>query len=285
MKVLVIGSYGQLGTELSLTQPSEIDLFSVDVDTLDITDGMMVQAYIDNIRPDVIINAAAYTAVDKAETDKDLAFAVNEHGPANIARSCHSIGCRFIHVSTDFVFDGKSPLPYMPEDQPSPLSVYGMSKHMGEKAVLKNTSGTALIFRTAWVYSSHGNNFVKTMLRLMREKDQLRVVFDQIGSPTWARTLAKTIWSSVLSHKQASGIYHWTDSGVASWYDFAVAIQHEAITLGLLERVIPILPIRTEQYPTPAKRPANSVLDCSKTWKDFSITPEHWRVRLRQMLS
>ncbi len=284
MKALIIGSNGQLGSELAYTKPAEIDLHAVDVDSLDITDSAQVNNKIAELRPDVVVNAAAYTAVDKAETDRDAAFMVNESGPGNIARACSVAGCRFIHVSTDFVFDGTTPLPYLPEDSPQPLGVYGESKYQGEKAVLKETNGAALIFRTAWVYSAHGNNFVKTMLGLMREREQLGVIYDQAGSPTWARTLAKTIWTAAVSFPKAKGIYHWTDAGVASWYDFALAIQAEALPLGLLDKEIPIMPIRTSQYPTPAKRPAYTVLDCSSTWNDFSISPVHWRVSLKEML-
>jgi dTDP-4-dehydrorhamnose reductase len=284
VKILTIGSNGQLGHELSYTKPAGVNLYSVDIDALDITNSEQVQATINSLQPDLVINAAAYTAVDKAETDIETAFAVNEKGPENIARSCHSVGSRFIHVSTDFIFSGNSPLPYAPEDTAEPLSIYGKSKLCGEHAALKETNGEALIFRTAWVYSAHGNNFVKTMLRLMQEKEQISVIYDQTGSPTWARTLANTIWAAALDFRNSKGIYHWTDAGIASWYDFAVAIQAEALSLGLLDKEIPISPIRTSQYPTPAKRPSNSVLDCSKTWTDFTIQPAHWRVSLNQML-
>ncbi|GAB6191883.1 dTDP-4-dehydrorhamnose reductase [Desulfocastanea catecholica] len=284
MKVLLIGSRGQLGHELSFSKPAEIDLHAVGVDVLDITDAAQVMRNIGDLQPDVVINAAAYTAVDKAETDRDTAFLVNASGPGNIARACRSTGCRCIHVSTDFVFDGASPLPYLPEDAPHPLNVYGESKYQGEKRVVEETNGQALILRTAWVYSAHGNNFVKTMLGLMRNRERLIVIYDQVGSPTWARTLATTIWTAVVSLPQAKGVYHWTDAGVASWYDFAVAIQSEALTLGLLDRAIPVMPIRTSQYPTPATRPAFTVLDCSSTWNDFAISPVHWRVCLKEML-
>jgi len=284
MKVLTIGSNGQLGHELSYTKPANIDLYTVDVDALDITDTEQVHNKIGELKPDIVINAAAYTAVDKAETDRETAFKVNEFGPRNIARACVAAKCRFVHVSTDFVFDGDSPLPYLPGDLPRPLGVYGESKYMGEKAVIEEANGEALIFRTAWVYSAHGNNFVKTMLSLMREREKLGVIYDQVGTPTWARTLATTIWTAAVSFPEAKGMYHWTDAGVASWYDFAVAIQVEALALGLLEKAIPIMPLRTSQYPTPAKRPAYTVFDCSSTWNDFSIAPVHWRVSLKEML-
>lgn len=284
MKVLIIGSYGQLGRELTYTKPAKIALYAEDIDSLDITDREQVNKKISDICPDVVINAAAYTAVDKAESDREIAFLVNESGPGNIAKACRISGSRFIHVSTDFIFNGNASSPYMPDDSADPLGVYGESKYKGEKAVLRETEGDALIFRTAWVYSSHGGNFVKTMLRLMKEKDHLGVIYDQVGSPTWARTLAKTIWKAVLSFPELNGVYHWTDSGVASWYDFAAAIQEEALAIGLLDKKIPLMPIRTSEYPTPAKRPAYSVLDCSKTWKDLSLSPKHWRLSLKKML-
>ncbi|MGB3209230.1 MAG: dTDP-4-dehydrorhamnose reductase [Desulforhopalus sp.] len=284
MKVLIIGSNGQLGHELIYTRPEKLDLYAVDIDSLDITDPLQVDKNIAELKPDVVINGAAYTAVDKAESDTNAAFMVNKTGPENIARACHAAGCRLIHVSTDFVFDGNSPLPYLPETTPRPLNVYGKSKHQGEEAVIRETKGDVLIFRTAWVYSAHGSNFVKTMLNLMRTKEQLGVIYDQAGSPTWARTLAKTIWTAAVAYPKSKGIYHWTDAGVASWYDFAVTIQSEALALGLLNKEIPIMPIRTSQYPTPAKRPAYTVLDCSATWEDFSLNSSHWRVSLKEML-
>ena len=284
MKVLVIGSHGQLGHELSHSKPAEVELHATDASSLDITDQRQVSDKIDELQPEAVINAAAYTAVDKAESEREKAYLVNQKGPGNIARSCLGAGSRFIHVSTDFVFDGRSPSPYLPDDRPHPLGVYGESKLLGERVVAEETKGQALIIRTAWVYSAYGNNFVKTMLRLMHEKEQLGVIYDQVGSPTWARTLAETIWTATISFPQAKGYYHWTDAGVASWYDFAVAIQSEALALGLLEKEIPIMPIRTSQYPTPARRPSYTVLDCSSTWKDFRISPIHWRVSLRKML-
>jgi dTDP-4-dehydrorhamnose reductase len=283
--VLIIGSYGQLGRELSHTCPADIELRAVDADTLDITNSNRVTSYIKQLRPNVVVNAAAYTAVDKAESERDVAIAVNELGAANIAIACSEIGARFIHISTDFVFNGSSPLPYMPTDTPEPLGVYGESKYNGETAVIRETANEALIFRTAWVYSAHGANFVKTMLRLMREKDTLNVIYDQAGSPTWARTLAQLIWRAIKKYPEVKGVYHWTDAGISSWYDFAIAIQSEALKQGLLDKEIPISPIRTSQYPTPAARPAYSVLDCSNTWNDFAISPTHWRLSLHDMLT
>lgn len=173
MKVLIVGANGQLGHELSNTKPANIVSYAADVDSLDITDAEHVFREIGRLRPDVVINAAAYTAVDKAEEDREIAFKVNESGPRNIARACSAAGCRFIHVSTDFVFDGKSSLPSLPDDSPRPLNVYGDSKYRVEKAVIEESRGNAFIFRTAWVYSAYGTNFVKTMLRLMREKNSL----------------------------------------------------------------------------------------------------------------
>jgi dTDP-4-dehydrorhamnose reductase len=233
--------------------------------------------------PDLVINAAAYTAVDKAESEKDKAYEVNVRGAANIAKAAEHSGARLIHISTDFVFDGRKSKPYRPDDKPNPISVYGASKLQGEEAVLRETMKKALILRTGWVYSSHGSNFVKTMLKLMAERDEISVVADQVGTPTWARGLAKAIYH-FANIPDTHGIYHSTDAGVASWYDFAAAIQEEAHQLGILQSLIPVIPIRTDDYPTAAKRPPYSVLDKTATWQALGYTASHWRVALRLML-
>ncbi len=281
--VLITGADGQLGWELQRTVPAGITIVATDAGDLDITDGKSIDARIKRIKPQVIINVAAYTAVDKAEQEQGAAYAVNADGAANLARAAQANSARLIHISTDFVFDGTKSMPYCPEDVPNPLSVYGASKLKGEQQVREITQGNALVIRTAWVYSSHGVNFVKTMLRLMREREQLGVVADQVGTPTWANGLAMTIWRFV-EKVETKGLFHWTDAGVASWYDFAVAIQEEAIELGLLEKAIPVRPISTKQYPTPAMRPAYSVLDKTSTWATLEVTPRHWREMLRLML-
>jgi dTDP-4-dehydrorhamnose reductase len=284
ISVLITGANGQLGHELQRTAPAGYDLTCVDVQELDITDANAVNTAVENLTPDLIINAAAYTAVDKAEQEPELAFAINRDGAANLARAATTYNARLIHISTDFIFDGTQGHPYKPQDQANPLGVYGASKWQGEQQVNEITNGQALILRTAWVYSSHGANFVKTMLRLMDDHDQLAIVSDQVGSPTWAHGLAQAIWG-FAQLPDSSGTFHWTDAGVASWYDFAVAIQDEALALNLLSRQIPIKPIITADYPTPAKRPHYSVLDKTQTWQMLGYTAPHWREALRQMLS
>lgn len=299
MRILITGSNGQLGYELKRTAPESFKLLAVDVDQLDITSATAVDAFFKAHKPDAVINAAAYTAVDKAETDREMAYAVNATGPRFLAQSCADAGIPMVQVSTDFVFDGSQSTPYQPEDKPNPISVYGDSKLKGEQAVLELLGNKAAIIRTAWVYSSHGNNFVKTMLRLMAEKDQLGVVADQIGTPTWAKTLAEACWSASCkllaeSGKQEktdslqltaySSTHHWTDAGAASWYDFAEAIQEEAIILGLLDKRIPVNPIPASAYPTPAKRPSFSVLDKTSAYSQLNMKPLHWRQNLRLML-
>jgi dTDP-4-dehydrorhamnose reductase len=230
----------------------------------------------------VIVNAAAYTAVDRAETEKDRAHAVNATGAANVAIAASEAGARLIHVSTDFVFDGRSPLPYRPEDAVAPLSEYGRSKLAGEEGVRAALGESALILRTAWLHAAGGPNFVLTMLRLMKERGSVRVVSDQIGTPTWARGLAAAIWRAAPL-TGFSGTHHWTDAGVASWYDFAVAIAEEGQAANLLPSGVLVEPIRTEDYPTPARRPASSVLDKTSAWSVLGTSP-HWRVHLREML-
>jgi dTDP-4-dehydrorhamnose reductase len=278
MKVLITGAAGQLGRALLATAPTDAVVVASDRIALDITDAEQVWRAVREAAPDWIINAAAYTAVDRAESEAELAFAINGGAVANLARAAAETGARLVQVSTDFVFDGRSSSPYLTDAAPNPLSSYGHSKLAGEAAAGEG----AVIVRTAWVYAAQGANFVHTMLRLMRERDELRVVADQIGSPTWATGLAQTIWHLTAADK--GGIWHHTDSGVASWYDFAVAIMEEALALGLLNRPISVMPIRTAKYPAPARRPAFSVLDCGATTALFGVAAPHWRVNLRHML-
>jgi dTDP-4-dehydrorhamnose reductase len=281
LKVLITGSNGQLGWELKRSMPTGTQAMWTDIAELDIGSEAAVNALVGQFKPDVIMNAAAYTAVDKAESESAISFKINRDGAGNLAKAAASIGARFLHVSTDFVFDGQGK-PYLPNDATNPLSVYGTSKAEGEQAVLKS-GANALIVRTAWVYCSHGGNFVKTMLRLMAEKPALNVVCDQVGSPTWAKGLATALWSYARAAPTTTGIVHYTDSGVASWYDFAVAIQEEALAIGLLTVAVPISPIPASQYPTPARRPGFSVLDKASTISTLGTAP-HWRVQLRAML-
>lgn len=273
MKVLITGAGGQVGRALLAAAPGGIEAMGLDSATLDITDSAAVATKVAQIAPELIINAAAYTAVDKAESEPERAFAVNRDGVANLAAT----GVKLVHISTDFVFDGAASSPYGVNAPTNPLGIYGASKLAGEQA-----AGTdALIIRTAWVYASKGHNFVHTMLRLMRERGAVRVVADQIGSPTWASALAAAIWA--LAAKDARGLYHYTDAGKASWHDFACAIAEEACALGLLETMPAITPITTADFPTPARRPAYSVLDTSETDALIGAAPL-WRANLRNML-
>ncbi len=282
MKVLLLGSNGQLGWELQRTCPAGISLIHCDVPKIDFCSQASITRCIDISRPDWIINAAAYTAVDRAEQEKELAYQINYEAVLQIANLAEKQKIHMVHVSTDFIFSGRSFKPYRPEDPPGPESVYGASKLKGEQAVVYVLAEKALIIRTAWLYSSHGSNFVKTMLKLMAEKKSLNIIDEQIGTPTWAYGLARAIWTGI--NKSMCGIFHWTDAGVASWYDFAVAIQEEGMAAGLLSRVIPIVPVRTDQYPTPAKRPLYGVLDKTATREAMDIAPIHWRKQLRTML-
>lgn len=277
MKILVTGAGGQLGRALIATAPAGAAIDATDVAELDITDAAAVAAHVAATRPALVINAAAYTAVDKAEAEEALAHRLNAEAVGHLAAAAEAAGARFVHVSTDFVFDGRQGSPYAPDAPTNPLNAYGRTKLAGERAAGR----AALIVRTAWVYAAQGQNFVRTMLRLMAERDRLRVVADQIGTPTFATGLAEAIWA--LAAQNARGIYHHTDSGAASWYDFAVAIQEEALARGLLTRAIPIDPIATADYPTPATRPAYSVLDKSASTALIGAAP-HWRVQLRRMV-
>jgi dTDP-4-dehydrorhamnose reductase len=291
-RILVTAKNGQLGWELARSQPENVKAIFFDSEELNICDAENVSEKIASFKPDLVINAAAYTAVDKAETDSEAAFLVNGQGAKNLALACKEFGAKLIHISTDFVFDATKNTPYEPSDSTNPLGIYGASKLEGEKAVLEVLGDDASIIRTAWVYSLHGNNFVKTMLRLMAEKEQLGVVADQVGTPTNANNLAKAIWllaermtiSAADACRESGNIYHWTDLGTASWYDFAVAIQELALANGLLEKQIPISPIKASQYPTPAKRPAYSVLDTSLLREEFKVSGTHWRTALNNML-
>lgn len=274
MKVLITGEGGQLGGALQRTAPAHAQITAIDVADVDLTDAAMLRAKLAQVAPDLILNAAAYTAVDKAEGDEDLARAINADAVAIMAESA----AKLVHVSTDFVFDGQSSRAYRPGDARAPISAYGRTKAAGED----NLRDTDLLIRTAWVYEAGGANFVRTMIRLMNEREELGVVADQIGAPTWATGLARTIWG--LVDKGASGTFHHSDAGVASWYDFAVAIAEEAHALGLIARIPAIRPIATSDYPTPASRPAFSLLDCSATRAALGQEAVHWRTNLRLML-
>lgn len=278
MKALVTGVGGQVGRALLATAPEGWTCVALDRAALDLGDADAIARIVETEQPDLVLNAAAYTAVDKAESEPALANAINASAPGAFARALAGSGKRLVQVSTDFVFDGASGHGYRPGNARNPQSIYGASKAAGEDAA----GDDAIIVRTSWVYAAGGANFVRTMLRVMREREELRVVADQIGSPTWATGLARTLWD--LAAADRPGIYHHRDAGVASWYDFAVAIAEEAHALGLIARIPAIVPIATSDYPTPAKRPSFSVLDVSGTRSLLGDAHVHWRTNLKTML-
>jgi dTDP-4-dehydrorhamnose reductase len=245
---------------------------------LDVTDRRAVTRAVRTIKPDLVFNAAAYTAVDRAEQHWERALAVNGTAVGHLSAAAKDAGALLVHLSTDFVFDGRQGSPYRPGDPVSPLSAYGRSKLAGERLA----GADALVVRTAWVYAAEGANFVLTMIRLMRERAELRVVADQIGTPTWTGSLAAALWR--LTALGARGVVHFSDSGAASWYDLAVAIEEDARAVGLLEHPVRVVPIATSEYPTAARRPSYSVLDKSETIALLGEAPPHWRVNLRRMI-
>lgn len=290
-RILLTAVNGQLGQELQRTLASLGEVIGVERKTMDLAQPAMIRQVIGEVKPDLIVNAAAYTAVDKAESEPDLAKSINAIAPTLMAEEAQRIGATLIHVSTDYVFDGQKNTPYTEQDATNPLSVYGQSKLAGEEGI-RQTGTEHIILRTAWVYGTYGkSNFVKTMLRLGRDRDEVRVVADQVGTPTWARDIAQAMatlaaqTASEQSQKSSpTSTYHFTNSGVTSWYDFAIAIFEEAKQLGFPLKVQRIVPITTPEYPTPAKRPAYSVLSCGKISEVLGTHPPYWRQGLRQML-
>lgn len=300
MKVLLTGALGQLGQALRLTAPNGIDLLATSrqgdaaqgVLPLDLVDPQACVDAVRRFRPDWILNAGAYTAVDRAETEVSLAEAVNAAAPATLARALDDLGGkgRFLQISTDFVFSGEQGRPYTPDQRREPLGVYGTTKAAGEQAVADRlglgADGRAVILRTSWLYGPVGRNFLLTMLRLHRKQAQegapLRVVADQVGCPTATAGLAQACWASV--QRSIVGIHHWSDDGVASWYDFAVAIGELAVSRGLLTQAAEVLPIKTVEYPTPAQRPAYSLLECSQSRQALGCPAQHWRSALEEVL-
>ncbi|MBK7213843.1 MAG: dTDP-4-dehydrorhamnose reductase [Bacteroidales bacterium] len=281
MKILVTGSNGQLGNEireLASEYPNYRFLFT-DVAELDITDEATVNAFIAADKPDVIINCAAYTAVDKAETQEDMAFLINAKAAAILAKAAKKHYAFLVHVSTDYVFDGRGHLPLSETDATNPLSVYAKSKFQGEEEIKQHAS-KAMIIRTSWLYSPFGGNFIKTILKYGAERDSLRVVFDQVGSPTYARDLAHAILENLQEAAQDNGtnIYHFSDEGVTSWYDLAIAILEMSTIKCKVEAIV------TAEYPLPAVRPYYSVLNKEKFKKKFTYTIPHWRSSLAECL-
>lgn len=281
--ILLIGSSGQLGKELHPILLPYGNTIALNRAQLDLTKPATISDIIGRIQPQIIINAAAYTSVDRAESESELATAINAIAPGIIAQAAQKLGASLIHISTDYVFDGRQSHPYAENDATHPLNVYGASKLAGEHAIQRNCENY-LILRTAWVYSAHGNNFMKTMLKLGAECAEIRVVADQIGSPTWTYNLAGAI-AQLQQNPNSQGIYHYTNSGVASWYDFAVAIFEEAQQLNFPLKIQRVIPITTAEYPTPAQRPAYSVLACAKIAATLKMIPPHWRQGLRQCLA
>ena len=289
MKLLLLGGNGQVGRELrrSLAPLGELVTATRDggnADSVaDFNAPESLAALITRIAPDVVVNAAAYTAVDKAETDEEAAFRINAEAPAVIARACAASGALLVHYSTDYVFDGSASRPYREDDTTSPLGIYGASKLAGEDAIRASGARYAIL-RTAWVYAAHGKNFLLTMLRLAGEREELRVVADQVGAPTPASWIADAT-AAVISHGvDQSGTWHLTAGGETSWHGFAEAIIDEAHALGLIERKPRVVAIPTSDYPTPAQRPAYSVLDTTRLRRDFSIVPPEWREGLQRTL-
>ncbi len=298
-RILLTGMAGQLGQELQQTLAPLGEVTGVDRKTMDLAQPAMIRQVISEIKPDLIVNAAAYTAVDRAETETELANSINATAPTIMAEEAQRLGAALMHISTDYVFDGRKNTPYTEEDIPNPINFYGQSKLLGEEGVRqKGVSEAApkelrhIILRTAWVYGTFGEgNFVKTMLKLGAEREELQVVADQVGTPSWTRDIAGAIaqLGQLLSLERAekpplTGVYHFTNSGVASWYDFAVAIFKEAKQLGFPLKVQRVVPITTPEYPTPAQRPAYSVLSTKKISAVLGTDPPHWRESLRRML-
>ncbi len=279
-KILVTGAHGQLGTEINFLSSllENHNFVFVSHADLDIADPVAVADFFSKEYFTTIINCAAYTAVDKAESDQDKALKVNATGAANLAMAAKRTGARFIHFSTDFVFDGNHSVPYLETDPTNPLSVYGATKLVGEKQVME-ANPDAVIIRTSWVYSSFGNNFVKTIIRLCKEREQLNIIYDQIGTPTYARDLAATVLKIIQHPEWKPGIYNYSNEGVASWYDFAIAIRDLA---GLKTT---ILPIETAQYPTPAVRPKYSVLNKKKIKEVYGLQIPYWRNSLEKCIA
>lgn len=279
MKILITGANGQLGTELHEILEREFpgQTLYTDVQELDLTNAKAADSYVANNEITHIVNCAAYTAVDRAEEEKMLCAAVNTDAVKNLAMAADANGAKIIHISTDYVFDGTNHRPYRESDKVNPISQYGTTKRKGETLLLA-LAPQAIIIRTAWLYSAHGNNFVKTMLRLADSQPEIKVVCDQIGTPTFARDLARAVVKVLQSHQWVPGIYHFTDEGAASWYDFAKAIFRIA------GKDVKVTPIPTEDYPTPASRPSYSILDRTRIKATYGIEIPHWEEALADCL-
>ncbi|MBE3667133.1 dTDP-4-dehydrorhamnose reductase [Vibrio navarrensis] len=283
MKILITGCNGQVGYCLTQRLKSKAEVLALDYDGLDITDQQAVMQTVNEFQPDYIINAAAHTAVDRAEQEVELSYAINRDGPRNLAEAAQQVNAVLLHISTDYVFDGDGEQPYEESDATAPQGVYGQSKLEGELIVARSCD-KHLILRTAWVFGEHGNNFVKTMLRLAQTRDELNIVGDQVGGPTYAGDIADALITMVDSIEQGQqpewGVYHFSGMPYASWYEFAAKIFEVAVNNRVLEKQPNISAIPTSDYPTPAKRPANSRLNCSKIEDQFGIIPSDWILAL-----
>ena len=277
-KVLITGARGQLGQALLQSRPRWANVKAVSTSDVDLVDEARLSEFIAAERPDILINTAAYTMVDQAEREEALAFAVNAKAVKTMSNAMQGVGGKLIHISTDFVFDGSSARAYRPNDQRGPINVYGRSKAAGEDYL----QSSDLLVRTSWLYAPAGTNFVRTMIRMMEERRELKVVADQFGCPTLAEGLAETLWG--LTELGVHGKFHYCDGGSTNWYEFAVAIAEECQKLGKITDQPVINPIRASEYVSQAKRPAVSMLDCSETWALLGRKAPHWRSNLRRML-
>ena len=290
MKVLITGSQGQLGKELLKNIPNDIEVIPTDRETFNLLDLNNCREFIFNNKPDWIINAAAFTAVDLAEDEKEKAMLINSEAPTEIAKALKKTGGKLLHISTDFVFDGKSNIPYKVDVEPNPINIYGKSKLLGENGI-KNVlqdNNQYIILRTSWVMGSEGNNFAKTMVKLLKIKDKISVVYDQIGCMTSSKYLSIICWliiqKDITKNIYNQKIFHWTDAGVSSWFDIATAIGELSFNLNLLKKPAKVIPILSENFPTKAKRPNFSLLDCSATKDVLNIENNYWRFSLLEIL-
>ena len=288
VKVLITGCGGQLGQALLASSPPEVEVIAMARQTLDLGDPEACREAVFEHRPDWVLNAGAYTAVDRAESEPDLAMRVNAGAPEAFAQALAKTEGHLLHISTDFVFNGCQGSPYRPDQARDPLGVYGATKAEGERRVCELLpAGRSCLLRTSWVYGPVGQNFCLTMLRLHRQKaataEPLGVIADQVGCPTATHTLAQACWRAM--ERKISGIHHWSDAGAASWYDFAVAIGELAVAQGLLPQAAEVRPIGTEDYPTPARRPSYSLLDCRATRQQLALPAQHWRAALAEVLA